>query len=86
MTNIIAKIENVNGELVVSSRVVAEQLRKRHSDVLASLEQILENTGSTSLIVINEYSVPNQTRKYKEYLLTNDLLEKFEFELPEIKL
>ena len=72
MTNIMTKIENVNGELVVSSRVIAEQFNKQHSHVLASLEQILENTGSTSLIVINEYSVPNQTRKYKEYLLTSE--------------
>ena len=59
MTDIIANIENVNGELVVSSKVIAEQFNKQHSHVL-----------------IQKYQP-----KYN-----NDLLEKFEFELPEIKL
>lgn len=70
MTNIIAKIENINGELVVSSRVIAEQFNKQHSHVLASLEQILENQNFDSLIISSFYEVEGQNRKYKEYLLT----------------
>ena len=71
MTGIIAKIENVNGELVVSSRVIAEQFNKRHSDVLAQLENILsENENVRSLIISSFYEVEGQNRKYKEYLLT----------------
>lgn len=70
MTNIIAKIENINGELVVSSRVIAEQFNKQHSHVLASLEQILENPNFDSLIISSFYEVEGQNRKYKEYLLT----------------
>ena len=71
MTGIIAKIENVNGELVVSSRVIAEQFNKRHSDVLAQLENILsENESVRSLIISSFYEVEGQNRKYKEYLLT----------------
>lgn len=70
MTDIIAKIENVNGELVVSSRVIAEQFNKQHSHVLASLEQILENRDFDSLIISSFYEVEGQNRKYKEYLLT----------------
>lgn len=34
------KIENKNGNLVVSSRVVAEQLGKRHSDVLNKIKEV----------------------------------------------
>ena len=43
MGELIAKIENVNGILVVSSRVIAKQLGKRHSDVLRDLDKILIN-------------------------------------------
>ena len=43
MGELTAKIENVNGILVVSSRVIAKQLGKRHSDVLRDLDKILIN-------------------------------------------
>ena len=70
MTNIIAKIENVNGELVVSSRIIAEQLGKRHDHVIRDLEKILETPTMGSLIISSFYEVEGQNRKYKEYLLT----------------
>ena len=70
MTNIIAKIENVNGELVVSSRVISEQLGKRHSDMLEQIDKILENPSFRSLIISSTYTVEGQTRTYREYLLT----------------
>ena len=38
MNELIVKVENKEGKLVVSSRVIAEQFNKRHSDVLAQLE------------------------------------------------
>ena len=43
MGELTTKIENVNGILVVSSRVIAKQLGKRHSDVLRDLDKILIN-------------------------------------------
>lgn len=70
MTQILAKIENKNGVLVVSSRVIAEQLSKRHSDVLSQLEKILENENVRSLIISSTYKVEGQKKEYKEYLLT----------------
>ena len=70
MTQILAKIENRDGILVVSSRVIAEQLGKRHADVISQLEQILENENIRSLIISSTYEVEGQNRKYKEYLLT----------------
>lgn len=66
------KIESKNGINVVSSRVVAKQLGKKHSDVLDSLNKILENGNFRSLIISSNYQVKGQKRSYKEYLLTKD--------------
>ena len=66
------KIESKNGINVVSSRVVAEQLDKRHTDVLDSLNKILENGDFRFLIIPSLYQVKGQKRNYKEYLLTKD--------------
>lgn len=68
------KIEN-NSELgaVVSSRVVADELGKRHGHVIDSIEDlILENRNVGSLIIPSTYKVKGQKRNYKEYLLTKD--------------
>ena len=64
-----------NSELgpVVSSRTVAEELGRRHGDVIDSLEtMILENGNVRSLIIPSSYKVEGQKRSYKEYLLTKD--------------
>lgn len=64
-----------NSELgpVVSSRTVAEELGRRHGDVIDSLEtMILENGNVRSLIIPSSYKVEGQRRSYKEYLLTKD--------------
>ena len=59
--------------LVVSSRVIAEQLDKRHSNVIRDLEAIVsENSNLSSLIISSSYEVEGQNRSYKEYLLTKD--------------
>ena len=66
--------------VVASSRRVAQGLSKRHGDVLEALDQILENGNLRSLkncdikanIIPATYTVANQKRKYREYLLTKD--------------
>jgi phage regulatory protein, rha family len=58
--------------LVVSSRVIAEGLGKRHADVLESIDKILENGNVRSLCIPTTYKVDGQKREYKEYLLTKD--------------
>lgn len=66
--------------VVVSSRRVAEGLNKKHKHVLNSLDQILESRDFGSLqnsdikanIIPATYTVANQKRKYREYLLTKD--------------
>ncbi len=69
--NDLVKIENQNGKLVVSSRVVAEQLGKRHSDVIPQIEKILTNENVRSLIIATEYK-DKKGEFRKEYLLTKD--------------
>ena len=77
------EIESKNGINVVSSRVVAKQLGKRHTDVLRDIDIILEkwdltfqknleNADLRSLIIPSLYQVKGQKRNYKEYLLTKD--------------
>ena len=79
----LAKVErNENYGLVVSSRVIAKALKRRHTDVLRDLDNLMENNTKLfknsenanlrSLIFPSEYRVSNQKRKYKEYLLTKD--------------
>lgn len=66
-------IEN-NSEIgpVVSSRTVANELGRTHKNVLRDLEQVLESSNVSSLIIPNSYKVSGQNRSYKEYLLTKD--------------
>lgn len=62
---------NPNYGLVVSSRVIAQGLGKRHDNVLRDLEAIVsENSNLSSLCISNSYRVEGQQREYKEYLLT----------------
>ena len=69
----LVKIENNKDHgLVVSSRVIADKLGKRHADVLRDIDRILENADLRSLIIPSFYRVKNQIREYKEYLLTKD--------------
>ena len=58
--------------LVVSSRIIAEQLEKRHDHIIRDLEKILETPNVGSLIIPSTYKVDGQNRSYKEYLLTKD--------------
>lgn len=64
--------------ILVSSRVVANGLGKEHSKVLKVLDKIIqdlinkEKSDVASLFINNHYEVENQTRKYREYLLTED--------------
>ena len=68
------KIEkNQDYGLVVSSRVIANELGKRHDNVLRDLDNIvLENSNLSSLCIPSTYKVDGQQREYKEYLLTKD--------------
>lgn len=62
-----------NSELgpVVSSRTVAEELRREHKNVKRDLEQILMGSNLSALIIPSEYT-DSRGRNQKEYLLTKD--------------
>lgn len=66
MNLIDVKIEkNQDYGLLVSSRVIANELGKRHADVLESLDKILENGDFRSLCIPSTYRVDGQQREYK---------------------
>lgn len=64
--------ENNKYGLVVSSRVIAKELEKRHDHVIRDLEKILETPNVGSLIIPSFYRTQGQKREYKEYLFTKD--------------
>lgn len=57
--------------LVVSSRVIAEGLGKRHGDVLESIDKILTNGDFRSLCISSSYT-DKKGENRREYLLTKD--------------
>ena len=62
---------NPNYGLVVSSRVVAQGLGKRHSDVLESIDRILTSGDFRSLCISATYE-DKKGEERREYLLTKD--------------
>ncbi|UVI84507.1 phage regulatory protein/antirepressor Ant [Staphylococcus aureus] len=62
-----------NSELgaVVSSRVVAKEINRRHDNVKRDLEQILISSNVSTLIIPSNYK-DSRGRNQKEYLLTKD--------------
>lgn len=74
MNNII--IQNQNGNLVVSSREVAENFEKRHDNVVRDIEELIKNMGSPQnwghLFIGTNYQHEQNKQVYREYLLTRD--------------
>lgn len=64
-------IENKDGILVVSSRIVADGLGKRHDNVLRDLDNILTHSEMSALILLSNYT-DNKGEIRREYLLTKD--------------
>ena len=65
-------VQNINDKIYVSSRIIAEELGKRHTDVMRQIDNILDNENVRSLIIPNIYTVKGQNRGYSEYLLSKD--------------
>lgn len=66
------KIENKNGEMVVSSREVAKNFGKQHKNVIRAIEEKIEYSSklsSTNYFIENSYIAENG-KENKEYLLT----------------
>lgn len=74
MANLVeVKIENLNGELYVSSRDIAEGLGKRHDNIMRDLDKIVESDSSnlSSEIIASTY-INSRGKEYREYLLSKD--------------
>ena len=68
----LVKVErNKSYGLVVSSRVIAKGLGKRHEKVLRDIDKILINPDLGRLIFTSNYK-DSRNRNYREYLLTKD--------------
>lgn len=68
-------IENVKGELVVSSREVAKNFGKEHKHVLRDIDNIkLDGVAQNwaGLFIENEYQHEQNKQSYREYLITKD--------------
>lgn len=60
-----------NGQLVVSSRQVAENFGKEHKNVLRSIRDILvEQNCAANLFFVSTYE--NRGKQYLEYLMNRD--------------
>jgi len=80
--NLVKVERNANYGLVVSSRVIAKALNKRHDNILRDIDAIIENQSAEisvnpissnvrKLIFHNNYK-DSRNRNYREYLLTKD--------------
>ena len=67
---------NNNGELVVTSRQVAEDFGKNHKEVIRAIENHINTLGGAqncaSLFIESKYQHFQNKQWYKEYLLTKD--------------
>lgn len=71
-------VKEKNGQLVVSSREVAEHFGKRHDKLTAEIERMYGDligypqNGGHPLFLENFYIHPQNKQEYKEYLMTRD--------------
>lgn len=70
--NEIIRIENIEGDLRVSSREIAEHFEKQHKHVIEKIESIkVENSAVTKMFTESTY-VAGTGKAYKEYLISRD--------------
>lgn len=81
---IIPILEPYQETIVVSSRVLAEQLNIKHDAILQDLKKISREPKTTSLFIMNEYKDKNEKKK-KEYFLTKDGFTLYMFNIPNHK-
>lgn len=66
-------VEVMNGEVVVSSRTVAEKFEREHGDVIESIRKILKTENSAlRFFHENTYKVKGNNKTYPEYLMNRN--------------
>ena len=67
------KIENLEGNLYVSSRDIAKGLGKQHKDVLKAIDTLIKsNSEDVRREIIESTYTNSRGKEYREYLLTKD--------------
>lgn len=72
MSNLV-NILNKNGQLVVTSRQIAEDFEKEHNDTKKRIRELVKDMGEIShnYFILSDYT-DSMNRKQEEYLLTRD--------------
>ena len=74
MTELMVKIENVNGILVTTSNRVAEELGVNHRDLLEKIDGYIKKFGSAEVsagfYIPSKYIHPQNKQEYRNYLIT----------------
>lgn len=65
-------ILNQDGQLVVTSRQIADDFDKRHADVLERIEELIKTEKSVMTMFIESSYKAGTGKPYKEYLITRD--------------
>ena len=65
-------IKKIDGELVVTSRQIAEDFDKRHADVIEKIEELIKTENSVMTMFIETSYKAGTGKSYKEYLITRD--------------
>ena len=64
-------VKRIDGELVVTSRQVAEDFGKRHTDVTEIIKKLTtENSAVKNMMIESKFE--HKGNEYTEYLLTRD--------------
>ena len=66
------KITEKAGQLVVTSRQIAEDFEKRHADVIGKIEELIKTENSVMTMFIESSYKAGTGKSYKEYLITRD--------------
>ena len=74
------ELQDKDGQIVVSSRDVAERFGKEHKNVIRAIETLIEESlfsessilSSQKMFIENAYKVDDNNKLYKEYLMTRD--------------
>lgn len=68
------EIFDFNGTLVISSRIIANELGKLHKNIIRDIEKILKNSTDSNLssLIISSIYKDKKGEERKEYLLTKD--------------
>lgn len=66
------EIISKEGNLVVSSRQIAERFNKRHADVLESIENIITENSAVTDMIFESFYQAGTGKRYKEYFMNRD--------------